>query len=499
MDNDYGFDFIVGISTNANNRTKEIFDSINKSKSDTKENVLASIQKALLCIGVLNRPIVVDMRIVNNREFNEISKMVHDSTLNCCKVNYEPTKFKHTPINTISMHFDTRNVYSIVIADSVFGLGVHDIFNDFNVSQSVVILVNENDIIDIYDAYYKDNNDIEMLYDLTVEALRKFIPLFSIYALDSVLENSLVTYNKYTLSMLITAIARLSGIQFNINVCLDNGECNLRIASYEKAFFTNLERLARSVLNPDELWMDSSILEAHLGAVVGCGRVIGCVPGIQSNIDMLSNGDDCIKNRLEDYYESLNELIEMLSETISTYVMNTSAEYIKDVYIGEKIPVEKINELTLKLKEVKARHKRVIKYADNFDELEEESAERRERILNALERDKYSGVVQLAMDNLVDLKLPFSEDDFEDGDEFEALATKEVSNICSDIEHVIKTGKFADDCRTRELTTPENLAAVEALINKLVIEHDSAEKAINSLDTDEWMVAHESLIEMYED
>lgn len=499
MNKDYSFDFVVGTRANTSDRTKEILDLINTNKNDNKEDILIVLQQALISIGVLNRPLVVSMRVVGDDEFNNISKTMPTSIKGCCRATYKPTKFQHEPMTTLAMYFDDndKNKQDINIADSMFNLGVGDIFKDFDVPQVITIVVNENDIVDMYEAYYKNKNDIEIFYVLVVESIRKLIPMFSISTLSNVLNGELCKYNKYTLSMLVTAIARMQGAQFNFCTCIDSEERDLRIAGYDKEIFINLEIIARSVAINTEFWMDSAILEARTGVTVGCEIMLDCLTGLQPNIANLPQDDERFNSALKDYYESLSELILMLSEILTAYIMDVSAEYTKDVYIGKKIPADKIQELTLKLKEVRARHKRIIQYSEVFKSIAN-TEDKVDDDTSLLEMGGYHDITRLAIDKLAGLVLDLYSVDLDKYGSSDDKIAAITEQLCKDILYVIETGKFADNCLTRDITTSDDLIEVEEFINELVSEYNNMNDTLNSFDTDEWMIAHEKLMEIYE-
>lgn len=492
---DYSLKFSAWAKTGASQKMKDIMRRARERFDTESKDFFETLREALVMSGLFECETLISLKILSDEEYKYIEASLPRVGLPSAVTEYNAKEFGHEPVELIGIYLDTvmcdmdLDSDEFKELDGELGLGFQkDIDNDPTISNILSIIVKETDIVSIYDKYFNEHSVSEMFYELVVEVIRTFIPMAAVYMTISSLEDRVPSYNKYTLTLLVAYIARIIGVKFNLELCDEDEDLSLQIAGYELAFFKNLDLLARTAVKSEKHWMENCELEANAGALAGCGVTIGRVPGIKTNIDTKDDEFEQVECRLSIYYESVNELVFMVAKMVSTYVLNLNAKNINDIYIGEEIPTEETDKLTLKLKEVKANHKRVLKYSDVLSNMDKGAGEPKS-MTRLFEKEKLNGIFQTAIGRLKSFDMPFNKDDFASRDEYDSAVQKELMGAYKDIKYAIKRGKFRDKCRIRELTDPDNLKEVEELINTMSKKFDMMGESIDAYDTDEWKVA----------
>lgn len=501
---DYCIKFGVWVKENASQKMRDIIINA-KEQVDSKPNyVFDTLREALVMSGLFELDTLISVKVLSDEEFKYLDDSLSRVNLPSATVDYNSKEFEHQPVELIGVYLDTMTSDEYINSDEFkeldreLSLGLqNDIDNDPSVSNILSVFVKEKDLVSMYDKYFNEHGIPEMFYELVVKVIRTFIPVAAMYITIGSLENDAPNYNKYTLTLLTAYIARTIGVKFSLEVCNDDESLALQVACYELAFFKNIDFLARTAVKSDDHWMESCAFEAHAGALAGCGFTIGRVPGIKYHIGTKDEKFEQIDCRLDIYYKSVNELMFMLTKIVSTYVLNINAKNINDIYIGEEIPTEEIDKLTLKLKEVKANHNRVLKYSDALSSIDRGTAEPK-MMARIFEKEKLSGIFQTAISKLESFDMPFHKSDFASIDEYESAVRKEIMGAYNDIKYAVKRGKFRDKCRIRELTDPDNLKEVEGVINTMSKKFDKLRESIDDYDTGEWKAACKLLLDVLE-
>lgn len=497
---DYSLKFSAWSKASSSQKMKDIMKEAREYFGDKPKDFFETLREALVVSGLFKPDTLISIKILSDEEFKYIEASLPRLEMSSVATEYNAKEFEHAPVELIGIYLDTEtcdmdlNSDEFRELDDELSLGLqNDMMRSSSVSNILSIIVKETDIVSMYDKYFNEHGVSEMFYEIVVEIIRTFIPMTAVYMVLNSLEGDAPSYNKYALTILVAYVARIIGVKFNIELCVEDEDLSLQIAGYELAFFKNLDMLARTAVKSEKHWMEDCGFEANAGALAGCGVTIGRVPGIKTNIDTKDSEFEQVECRLGIYYESVNELMFMVAKMVSTYVLNLNAKRLDDIYIGEKIPTNALDELTLKLKEVKANHKRVLKYSDVLINMDKDADEPKS-MTRLFEKEKLNGIFQTAIGKLESFDMPFNKDDFASMDEYTSAVQKEIMGAYKDIKYAVKRGKFRDKCRIRELTDPDNLKEVEGVINDMSKKFDMMRESVDEYDTDEWKVAYKMLL-----
>jgi len=411
MGYNHSFAFLVSTRPGLKRKTSNIIKSLDKDLSDRSDKLLDKLHGAIRQSGLMGTSVAIVLRVMNAVEFNHFGEELNRANsadtpmVDYTEIGHTPRKFEHERIKMYTMYFDSDDVEfidRINDARNLVGIDISDVVNDYKGYSILLINVSEEYIASMYDTYYVHHGTELLIYDLSLVAIDGIIPTYSIDLVAKSINGCVLDYNKYALEVLTSTIASTISAKFNICATLNRDDNESEQVRSCIVFRRSIANLAKSATDEKCSWMGQGDLEAYIGAICGIGIASRCIPCIHALNDSLPDAE--ARRIIAIYYESVSEIMDMVVGMVNNYIFGVAARNSSELYIGRTIPDDEIRNLSFKLREIKAKHKRTLKCGGRLPESNQYDAVDMDTLLQSMyELVRGSGNVDDIDDILADI------------------------------------------------------------------------------------------------